>query len=208
MTLPQHDPFPVFHHNTVEEAFHIGGTTINGMKFHDAGARSSEPALEYVKTCINAKLDELETRGLLLFQEGVKNKNKINMPEYQQRRRRGLLLDVRAIQLALTDIPRFITVTLTRQQLPTRVVRAHTSYGLKHHLETYRQYKKQPYRGYITNGDFCMAMLLLGFPIRRESRQSNKLVFKCASLVEKAEFLGSRRSYTAYKDQEAAAALD
>ena len=58
----------------------------------------------------------------------------------------------------------------------------HESYGLKHHLEIYRKLQNRP--SYITNGDFCLAMLLLGYPIRKSKTYKKSLAFQCVSLVE------------------------
>jgi hypothetical protein len=211
MSLPNHPDYPTFDPVSVEDQLkeyednpNVRGLAemTDGRPFYFIGARSVQPPLPTIQQAIDDKLRELEARNILLFQEGTWKKTPEKFVEYTERRRSDKLLDVRAIQMALTDIPRMLTTRLTPELRPNKVKRAHTSYGLKHHLENYRKSKRNPRHGYITNGDFCMAMLLLGFPIRRPARDERNLSFVCVSLVENVEFCGSRTEYRAFMADE------
>jgi hypothetical protein len=202
MSLPDHPAYPDFQPMDLDDQLrelthphrHGLAEVYDGLLFHVMGARSAQFALPLIEQAIEDKLTSLEAKGLLLFQEGVFSREKL--VEYHERRRIGKLLDVRAIQLALTDIPLMLTTQMTPVLRADKVQRTHTSYGLKHHLENYRSRKRNPRQGYITNGDFCMAMLLLGFPVRREGK-TKSLKFKCISLVETVKFVYKRSEYTA-----------
>jgi len=183
-TLPAHPAYPVFTPDKLATQLAPGeAACARKRNFCVLGVRSVQPALPEIELAIEEKLRALKLRRLLLTQDGVANPNEgDNRFEYAQRRRWGMLLDVRAIQMALTDIPLCITTQLTPEQRACTVMRLNNSYGLKHRLERYRErVRGENSRGYITNGDFCMAMLLLGFPIRRMPRTQN-LLFRCAFL--------------------------
>lgn len=191
--------FPAFTHEAEDHDFHLGGTLIGGKRFYDAGARSAEPVNELVVNAIAQRLETLENRGLLLTQDGLVKKNAETLDDYNKRRVDGTLLDVRAIQLALTNIPRMIVASLTANLRHDNVVRVHNSYALKHHLEKFRAIKRSgSFRGYITNGDFTMAMLLLGFKFTCNRQSIKNANFRCASLMECVRFNpGTRKEYTA-----------
>lgn len=205
VSIPPHDEsasaevtFPTFTRALIGE-FHVAGVDINGKRFYDAGARSAEPADPVVVNAIARQLEILERRKLVLTQKGVFAKNDETQADYEARRAAGTLLDVKAIQLALTDIPRMILKKLPPNLRADKVVRAHSSYGLKHHLEAYRANKRtNTSRGYITNGDFIMAMMLLGFAFTRSRNAEPNVNFRCASLMERVRFNpGTRKEYEA-----------
>lgn len=180
------------------------GAVVDGKRFCDLGACSIEPENELILQMIENKLNELKQRRILLDQDGFTTMKDDTLAVYEEKRDQGILLDVRAIQLALTDIQRMIVIRLLPDLHSEHVVRVHTSYGLKHQLERYREKKRtNPYRGYIKNGDFIMAMLLLGFQFTRDRNNPKNAKFKCASLMERVRFNpGTRKEYICYMKDE------
>ncbi len=159
------------------------------------GARSAEPADPRVVGTIAIVLEHLKKEGRLLTQNGFADgqeemQNALN-DGYDAKRIAGTLLDVRAIQLAMTDIQLMICEKVPAHLDDVRVYAPRTSYSLKHHLEHYREARdRDPYRkGYITNGDFIMAMLLLGYEMKHKAGSSRSAIFKCCSLVEEVKFV-------------------
>jgi hypothetical protein len=173
---------------------HIFGRQENPPGFKHlcmTGARSREAPNDDVVAQIDAVLDCLEAQGLYLTQGGFEQSAPANRA---QQRAAGAMLDVRAVQMALADIPLVFCAKVPVHLKEMRLCHAGSSYGLKHHLEHYRKDRDvDPYAsGYITNGDFIMAMILSGFTLYRERSKKMPVrngIFKCCSLMEHIDFV-------------------
>lgn len=76
------------------------------------------------------------------------------------------------IERAMLEIPKFLTKQI-------KINESSSSYGLKHDLEKYRTFMHDP--DYISNGEFIMAMFLLGYQARMAENYPN-LYFNYARL--------------------------
>lgn len=104
------------------------------------------------------------------MQTGFIERDESLIAEYKRRRAEKTLFDVRAIQLAMSDIPLVVKKTVPRHMRLHRQMCRWTTSDLKHELEYYRtNCATKPYEnGYITTGDFTMALMLLGFKVMHE----------------------------------------
>lgn len=126
--------------------------------------------------------------------------------EYERRKANGTLFDVRGIQLALSEIPIIFVQVATRKEARAR----HKRFGavsagvLKHLMEGYRaatscqaQFMSEPH-GYMPRGDFSIAMLLSGYPIRKHpGLRGCELSFTCMNLMEYVVY-EKNGAYTSY----------
>ena len=187
--------FPTFRQEPKTTPFSIEGVMVDGLRLVTCGVHSVEPEEPSIVQKIEEKRTELEAKKMFLHQQGLLPNTAEGRREYERRKASNSLCDIRAVQLALTDIPRAISATLTKDiKQARRCVWVHTSYGLKLHLEKYRSFNGR--RGYITDGDFAMAMLLLGYPIRKSRENPQCLSFRCVSLME----VDTGRGYCKYID--------
>lgn len=148
-----------------------------GFKHLDmSGARSREEPHPEVLAEIENVLDRLEAQGLYLTQNGFEDTS--------ARATSGVVLDVRAVQLALADIPRVFCGSVPLHLNRVRICHTDSSDALKDDLERYRENRDvDPYRsGYISNGDFIMAMILSGFKFYKDFHRND--IFKCCSLMQ------------------------
>lgn len=175
-----------------------------------AGARSKEPPHPVVLAEIEAMLDHLEDQyGWRLLQHGFATTTDEH-DAYKEQRAAGTLFDVRAVQLALADIPLMITYTVPAHFDDCRIYREHKPYQLAERLKDYRQQRIQDacVSGRIETGDFIMAMLLLSFPLTVTGEyQGPNPTFACCSLMERVKFVPgySKSEYTAFHIQGAVA---
>ncbi len=131
----------------------------NWKQFHSA--RSKEPEHPIIVKLIEDMRKELEEKGILLTVYGIlpaKDKKKYDRANLSN------TCDVRTVQMALTDIPKYLSLNVEKEKLPKRIACA--SGSLKSVLESQRR-RESNESYYLTQGDFAMACLLLGAPIRR-----------------------------------------
>lgn len=165
---------PVFPHFTHEHVFVSGGMPVINMEppyqFINSSARSVEPEHSSVVSAIAEQLAELENEGVLLCQFGLLPHTDEGRREYEARKRNGHLFDVRAVQLALAEIPRVFAPLLT-PELRAQGKRwrpPSNECELKVLLEFWRRrHVCRTRRDYIVAGDFALAMLLRGYPFKK-----------------------------------------
>lgn len=116
---------------------------------------------------LNLKLTEFENQGLYLNDRGFVHQNEYKPEEIRQQ------IDV--IQAGMTDIPK-----LMRPRKTMNYSRG-GSYGLKHVLE---DYKCKTEGFYISNGQFIMAMALLGYNIKRDNPTSPNCCFNVCRIKQ------------------------
>jgi len=166
-------------------------------RFIRLGAHSVELEHNSVVEAIAAKLDQLEAGNKFICQSGRLPNTRDGRREYEERKRNGHLFDVRAVQLALDDIPHLYAPRLTPQ---LRAEGKHwrqsgTDREYKELLEYWRGEQVPEREYYIVAGDFAMAMLLLGYPFKQSQRAygKNRLTFRAVNIGVRVDTHGYRQ---------------
>lgn len=96
------------------------------------------------------------TGGGSIYKNDEKRRKEINEYKELSIEARAKTFTIDTIERALEEIPMILDKRVTQNKKVS-------SYGLKHMLEDYRKQRKVKGDNYISNGEFILAMLLLGY---------------------------------------------